>query len=386
MTNSDTAVHISADQSYLTVVKDKQEMRFHANWLRDNALDSKTRSTENGQKLVSILTLPETSLIENASVDNEDGLVVQFFNNQASYQFSVSWLKQNQYDIASKRNPGWINKSCTLWDQTLGSSIPSGDYPSFAADDRSLYHWLSQIEELGFSLLEDIPRDPDGLLTVTKLFGFARETNYGKCFDVRSEINPTNLAYTGLGLQAHTDNPYRDPVPTMQILACMENDTEGGESIVVDGFKAAITLKDESRHHFKLLSQYPARFSYRGTDGVNLQSKRPMIELGVDGEIIAVRFNNRSAAPFVDIPFDQMQEFYQAYRHLASIIEREENEVRFRLQPGQLFIVDNTRVLHSRTAFSSTGSRWLRGCYPDKDGLISTLTVLREKHEQPRII
>ena len=37
---------------------------------------------------------------------------------------------------------------------------------------------------------------------VAALFGFVRETNYGKWFEVRTEVNPANLAYTGLGLQA----------------------------------------------------------------------------------------------------------------------------------------------------------------------------------------
>ena len=58
-------------------------------------------------------------------------------------------------------------------------------------------------------------------MDVASLFGFVRETNYGKWFEVRTEVNPVNLAYTGLGLQAHTDNPYRDPVPSMQILYCL---------------------------------------------------------------------------------------------------------------------------------------------------------------------
>ena len=47
-------------------------------------------------------------------------------------------------------------------------------------------------------------------------FGYVRETNYAMVFEVRVEADPTNLAYTGLGLQAHTDNPYRDPAPTLQ--------------------------------------------------------------------------------------------------------------------------------------------------------------------------
>ena len=72
-----------------------------------------------------------------------------------------------------------------------------------------------------------------------------RETNYGRWFEVRTEVNPTNLAYTGLGLQAHTDNPYRDPVPTLQVLWCIENSADGGDSMVVDGFAAALRLAEE---------------------------------------------------------------------------------------------------------------------------------------------
>jgi gamma-butyrobetaine dioxygenase len=104
-----------------------------------------------------------------------------------------------------------------------------------------------------------------------------------------------------------------------------------------------------------------------------------MIELGPDGELIAVRFNNRSAAPFTDVPYEDMQAYYEAYRRFAAIIEDPAMEVTFKLQPGELFIVDNTRVLHARKGFSSSGTRWLQGCYADKDGLLSTLAAI--EHE-----
>ena len=53
----------------------------------------------------------------------------------------------------------------------------------------------------------------------------------------------------------------------------------------------------------------------------------------------------------------------------------------FKLRPGECFIVDNTRVLHARKGFSGTGSRWLQGCYADKDGLLSTLAAIEESGE-----
>ena len=108
----------------------------------------------------------------------------------------------------------------------------------------------------------------------------------------------------------------------------------------------------------------------------HLTARRPMIELAPDGEIVAVRFNNRSLSAVRDVPFDQMQLWYDAYRHLASIIDDESMEVRFRLEPGDAFIVDNRRVLHARKAYSGTGTRWLQGCYADMDSLTSTHRVL----------
>ena len=61
------------------------------------------------------------------------------------------------------------------------------------------------------------------------------------------------------------------------------------------------------------------------------------------------------------------------------ILEDSSMEVTFKLKPGELFIVDNTRVLHARKSFSGTGSRWLQGCYADKDGLLSTLAALEQR-------
>jgi len=54
-------------------------------------------------------------------------------------------------------------------------------------------------------------------------------------------------------------------------------------------------------------------------------------------------------------------------------------EVSFKLKTGELFIVDNTRVLHARKGFSGAGKRWLQGCYADRDGLYSTLSAIEEE-------
>lgn len=353
---------------------DGTEARFHAVWLRDNGLDGETRAPGNGQRLITIGDIPADTEIVGAMVSGED-IVLDFLPEPKTLTFPAEWLAAHVYDRPAPARYGRAGPGLTTWDS--GLTVASFDWARVNEERGVLGDWLAAIAEFGFARLVGGPVADGALMQVADLFGYVRETNYGRHFEVRTEVNPTNLAYTGLGLQAHTDNPYRDPVPTLQILYCLQNSARGGESLVVDGFRAAERLRTENPEGFALLADNAARFEYRGSDGVYLRARRPMIELAPDGELIAIRFNNRSAAPFVDIAFDRMEAYYDAYRQWAGIIEDPRMAVCFKLEPGECFVVDNTRVLHGRQGYSGAGSRWLQGCYADKDGLLSTLAAIR---------
>lgn len=356
--------------------------RFHALWLRDNALDAETRSPTNGQRLITVLDIPAETRIARTKVGASGDLEVVFKPEQRSVSYPAEWLEARIYDRKTERAPGWTGPAIERWDSKLQSRVPSAAYDDVTSDRAALGKWLASVRSYGFAVLTGVPTDSGRLCKVAELFGYVRETNYGRWFEVRAEVNPNNLAYTNLGLQAHTDNPYRDPVPTLQLLTCLENTVEGGDSIVVDGFAVAARLQKENPCGIGLLAKYCARFEYAGSKGVRLTSKRPMIEVGPDGELIAIRFNNRSAAPLVDVPYEAMEDYYDAYRRFAELVEDPSMQVTFKLAPGELFIVDNTRVLHARKAFSGSGKRWLQGCYADKDGLLSTLSAIEFEGSQ----
>jgi gamma-butyrobetaine dioxygenase len=348
--------------------------------LRDNAWDADTRAPGNGQRLITLADIPRDTHISAASV--EAGQVNLVFKPENKMiRFDIQALLKQRYDQEKPRQPGWTAPLVEPWDSKLMGSVPTASLPQIQADIGAKRAWLAQAARYGFGKLTDGPVRDGALFEVVDLFGYVRETNYGRKFEVRTEVNPTNLAYTGLGLQAHTDNPYRDPVPTVQVLYCLESSAAGGENMVVDGFACALRLRDEDPESFALLSGYCARFEYAGEAGVRLQARRPMIELAPDGELVAIRFNNRSAAAITDVPFDAMEAYYAAYRRLAEIIDDEAMEVTFRLNPGESFVLDNTRVLHARKGYSGVGTRWLQGCYADKDGLYSTLAAMQSVQE-----
>lgn len=349
---------------------DGAEARFHAIWLRDNALDEATRDPGNGQRLISLADIPRDVAVEYAAVAG-DTCTIGFTGGHRS-DFPGDWLRARVYD--RPRETRLWSDGINLW--RAGHVVHGDNLATLQRDDHARRTWLAAVARDGVATIKGLDTTSGSLESVVRLFGHIRETNYGRWFEVRSEVNPNNLAYTNLGLQAHTDNPYRDPVPGLQILACLENTVDGGESAVVDGFAAAEALRQEDEGAFNVLAAHPASFEYAGSSGVCLTAKRPIIERGPDGEVLTIRFNNRSMAAVTGVPFDAMDRWYAALRRFGEIIDAPSSAISFKLTPGEAFIVDNTRVLHARKAFSSSGTRWFQGCYADKDGLLSTLAAL----------
>ena len=48
---------------------DGSTLRYHSTWLRDNALDPKTRDVKNGQRLITLSDIPINTYIESATLD-----------------------------------------------------------------------------------------------------------------------------------------------------------------------------------------------------------------------------------------------------------------------------------------------------------------------------
>ena len=297
------------------------------------------------------------------------------------------------------------------------------DWDGYLADDAVRAACLDAVARLGFTLLRGVPVTPGTVLRVAGTFGFVRETNYGKLFDVRVVADPANLAFTSRAIPPHTDNPYRDPVPTLQLLHCLRDASLGGDTGLVDGFAAAAALRREDPASFAVLTATPWPFTYADKE-TELSARAPLITLTPDGRITAVRLNNRSMGP-LRLPCEQAQAAYGAYRAWAALVSRPEFMLTMRLAPGDCLVFDNTRVLHARTAFAcppaapaapaspaaappasypdggvpgrdvtadgtpgdgaqegapgggTARERHLQGCYADIDGLLSTLAVLR---------
>jgi len=231
------------------------------------------------------------------------------------------------------------------------------------------------VAQFGMAVIVGAGPEPGVVERTVERFGFVRETNYGRLFDVRIEADPGNLAYTDQALDLHTDNPYRDPVPTLQLLHAITTDADGGETLFVDAFAHAEALRGEAPEAFEILARTPVRFSFAEASGARWSFEAPVLSVGVNGAIEAVRLNHRSLdiAPGDPAP---LEAWYDAYLALYRRIHAPEAAFARRLAPGEVVIFDNRRLVHGRRAMASASPRWLQGCYADMDGLAATLARL----------
>jgi len=365
-------------------------LRFPAVWLRDNCPCPDCLDPGSGQKLTDITELPE-GLAVSAAEDAGESLVVTYAPDGHRSTFSRSWLaghalSGDRDEDADPDGDGRTEDDKELWlpadlDPAAGR-LPEASWPRYLAEPAHRARALDAVLRWGFVLLRDVPAEPGTVLEVAASFGFVRETNYGRLFDVRVEPRPGNLAYTSRRILPHTDNPYRDPAPTVQLLHCLCAADAGGETGLVDGFAAARELRATDRESFEIIAGTPVPFGYRD-QRTELRTSQPLIQLSPRGRVRGVRFNNRSSLPLRQ-PYAQVTAFYTAYRRWAELLARPERQLNLRLWPGDCLVFDNTRILHGRTAFSVTGGRHLQGCYADLDGLASTLAVLARGDDPPR--
>lgn len=321
-------------------------------WLRDACRCRECRSERNDQHLLNTNDLEGWQVLEcsyagadtRAVLGNAAGVIHRCF-------IPNSDLVDNDRKV--------------LWGSEHGRFLeePSGTHQ----EDLGLF--IQSLDRYGIALIKGIGREPGEVLRFASRIGFVRETNYGRFFDVIAEPDPINLAYTPVGLPLHTDNPYRNPCPTVQLLHCLAAASTGGYSHFADGFHAAERLRQESPELFSILTDTELMFRFHDNT-VDLRDSKTMIQTDSVGKICAIHVNHRSMeAPRLSMV--QSRAFYEAYHRFTKLLSAPESVIELLLQPGELVAFDNRRVLHGRAGFKITERRHLQGCYIDADAIES---------------
>ena len=263
------------------------------------------------------------------------------------------------------------------WDSTL-QSLNNFEFKENIFEEKIMYEALQNFYKYGFVIFKNVPTKDNYIVNFANSIGSIRRTNFGDFFNVKSKPNPNDLAYTSLALAPHTDNPYRNPVPCIQILHCIENEVNGGLSTLVDGLTVTEKIKKDHSEFYKILTKTKVRFQFIDQD-VFLEDWAEMIQLDEQNELKQVRFSPRlDFVPLLDK--ETLELYYSARNKIAEFYNSENYRIEFKLAPGDLLMMDNHRLLHGRTSYDTNeGKRFLQGCYIDYDSTQGKLKHLKRK-------
>jgi len=334
-----------------------EELLLPALWLRERCQDPAHVDPQTHQRLFNPHELPD-DLALVAAEPGETGQVWLRFSDgyRGCYDLDALAEELDPRDRLPEPQP---------WDAGLDRSEVTFDWRRMH-EDAPLQAALDAFLSRGFLTLQHVPTDPERILEVARRFGHPRDTNFGRYFEVCSRPVINDLAYSSRALSPHTDNPYREPVPGIQLLHCLTNETTGGLSTLVDSLAAGQVLADEDPEGFERLAATPVRFRFMDA-GEDLIERRPIIQRDAMGRMSGVHYSPRlDTMPLLAPP--ELAAFHRARRRLGELLSDPRLELRFPLRAGELLMIDNRRLLHGRTGFDpNEGRRHLQGCYIDID-------------------
>ena len=341
--------HAELHDDHVRVVDDDRRADFHLRWLRHNCdLD---RHPTTGERIVDSADLPDQLAVVEAAV--VDGVLrVQWAHDQRVGRYPLAWLREHAYaidredvrpppsevarlEIDGSAGPDAVARTLLDTVARLGAAIIRRETGTPEAETES---WIAALEGHGLRVIS---------------------THFGRIEDLRTD-NTTNanidqLGYTDAAIELHTDQPFLDDPPRYQLLQGIRRADEGGDTILADGHAAISYLESIDADAAARLRTTPVRFHRK-----QRAFERTVVAPIVDGA--RIRSSYFTLAPH-RLPFAEMSSWYRAHDRFVRLVRDRRYQYRFRIDPGDVLVYDNHRMLHGRTAFR--GARWVRGVYFD---------------------
>uniref|UniRef100_A0A182SDK9 Trimethyllysine dioxygenase, mitochondrial n=1 Tax=Anopheles maculatus TaxID=74869 RepID=A0A182SDK9_9DIPT len=367
--NSDKTDVTSDKNRFLTVrnVKTDESVSVSYIWLRDHCRCEDCYNVATFQRSTSILDLPLDIQPESCEIYDEKISIVWQDGHRSSYDLNVVF--SNHTDNFRKRLEEQ-RAQLVLWDRALitaANNTPPGyarvTLNDLLCEDIVMCQVVDSLLRYGFAFITKVPPNQQSTEMAVKRIFPVQRTLFGDMWTFsESKMDHSDTAYTNGFLGPHTDNTYFSDAAGLQVLHCIQFNGSGGETLLVDGFRAVEQLRETDPEAYERLCEYPLEAEYMEEDKHH-QFIAPVIRKHpvLAGSVEQIRFNPYDRAPLRTLAPEVVPQFYADYRKLAEEVYREEAQWKFQLTPGTVLIFDNWRVLHGRMAYS--GKRVMTGCY-----------------------
>lgn len=371
--------------------KDSHESFYPNLWLRDSCRCPKcfqrdTLSINHGHDLFKMSLNPT---LQKVTLDREGNLDLVWGGEEQGHHtvFDPSWLRVHCYKDQALKKP----QKPELWDASV--SFPYFDYHEVISDEQTWLSCLNKLAYLGIAIVENAPNNQVSFAKLVERIGQPRQRYHPTnlfVIDKNDKIGKIGQdiqhSYQWGRLRNHTDLTAYDIPAGIQYLQCAVYDNPDHDrqaySTVVDGFKLAEVIKAENPYFYELLTtEYiPAgrrRLVVEEELGENDSSAKKyewdayrhnhLIQLDENGEVYQICYNHNTRIP-LEVSDDKIEDLLAAYRRFTELLQDPQYNIEFLLNPGQVLMVNNWRVLHGRTGmWSAQLKRTLFGAYFEEE-------------------
>jgi len=272
------------------------------------------------------------------------------------------------------------------WNADSINHLSEHDYNAVYTSNVARLALLEQILDWGVALIRNVPPELNSVEQVAGWFGqippnpYADDPHKPALTSIRVDPAVPVATHMSHFLGPHTDTCWRQTLIGLLLMHCLQAHPQGGRSMLVDGFAVANRLREESLESFELLSTVPVNFDAKVEDRDDWRVMGRIISLAADGVVEGIRYNGNSIGQ-LDLPDVLIASMYAALEKFESILYDKSLWWRPLLQPGDLLVIDNHRVLHGREAFDPiAGERHIQCCNVDRDDFHNRYRRMAKSH------
>ncbi|MGB1239391.1 MAG: clavaminate synthase family protein [Pseudomonadales bacterium] len=339
-------------------------------WLIDHSQEQADFHPHAKQRLLETFSLGAASPATSVELSDENQYLTLNWATGKSIHYTADYLwavtEPNElYDVTKRPNRLWSAST----DHKYYCQV---DHQQYLNSDETLLQALHGIREMGVAIIRDVPKKVAAAREVMERISYIRSSIFGDMWELKSDGKIADTGSTPLDISPHSDGTYCHDAPGVMSLLCIDYEAQGGDNVLVDGFKIAQIMQRDYPQEYALLSRVDIPGQYIG-DGAYLVAQRPVFR-HQNGRLIQVSFNNHDRAPFV-LPEPQMSQIYQALKIFDQLSKDSANQFILAMRPGDMIVFDNWRLLHGRKAFE--GQRHMAGSYINREDFESRLRMLQ---------
>ncbi|XP_055380083.1 gamma-butyrobetaine dioxygenase [Condylostylus longicornis] len=362
-------------------------MKFPTVWLRDNCQCNECFHQSSKSRQIDWVKFDTKVNITNITAS--DNSISIDWSDKHSSTYSLDWLRERDFhtDKREKYLNEFYRPKTKHWSKNDFKKILSTfEYKNVMEKNNDLKLWLQQLAIYGVAIIKNAGTDKTAVRKLADRVGFIRKTTYGEEFIVEAKPGAKNYAYLSTPLPLHTDLPYYEYKPSVNLLHCVvQSNSKGGENLLADGFHVVDILKKNYPHFFETLTKTVIDWNDIGEDGglpFHNIWRSPVICLDGDGFYTRINHSIPQRDSHFNVTIEEVELWYEAYSKFVKLLQQE--SVSFKLSPGDILTFNNIRLVHGRTGYDDNENnvRCIVGAYLDWDIIYSKLRVLMKNYNK----